>query len=435
LAGKAGARTRHRIARGRRAGRPALLGLVSFETSGDPARIVLRYVGRPAVKARPADAVDARARPWDLGYERRGDALVVRMRGSWRMRDRLPDAGDVRRAIEPDPRPRRLEFDSGGVEAWDTGLLTFASRALDIGREAGLDVDPGGLPEGARRLLSLAATTPDRNDHHAAGPPSPWLARIGHIAIRTGGGAVAMIAFIGEAVIALYRFVLGRARFQGGDLALIIQECGPRALPIVTLISFLVGLILAFVGAVQLRQFGAQIYVADLVGIAMAQEMGAMMTAIIMAGRTGAAFAAQLGTMQVNEEIDALRTMGISPMEFLVLPRMIALILMVPLLTLYADLLGILGGAAVGVTMLNQPAGQYLNETVAALTIADFVKGLVKATVFGVLVAIAGCLRGIQSGRSSQAVGLAATSAVVTGIVFIIVADAILTVIYHVLGV
>jgi phospholipid/cholesterol/gamma-HCH transport system permease protein len=137
----------------------------------------------------------------------------------------------------------------------------------------------------------------------------------------------------------------------------------------------------------------------------------------------------------VNEEIDALRTMGISPMEFLVLPRMIALILMVPLLTLYADLLGILGGAAVGVTMLNQPAGQYLNETVAALTIADFVKGLVKATVFGVLVAIAGCLRGIQSGRSSQAVGLAATSAVVTGIVFIIVADAILTVIYHVLGV
>ena len=160
-----------------------------------------------------------------------------------------------------------------------------------------------------------------------------------------------------------------------------------------------------------------------------------MMTAIIMAGRTGAAFAAQLGTMQVNEEIDALTTMGISPMEFLVLPRMLALVLMVPLLTLYADLLGILGGTLVGATMLNLSPTQYINETIAALTVADFVKGLVKGTVFGILVAIAGCLRGMQCGRSSAAVGLAATSAVVTGIVFIIVSDAILTVIYNVLGV
>src|SRR5262249_17008022 len=140
-----------------------------------------------------------------------------------------------------------------------------------------------------------------------------WLAVIGTEAMKLGGDAVKMLEFVGSATLALAAFARGRARFQGGDLALIIQDCGPRALPIVTLISFLVGLILAFVGAVQLRQFGAQIYVADLVGIAMATEMGAMMTAIIMAGRTGAAFAAQLGTMQVNEEIDALVTMGISP--------------------------------------------------------------------------------------------------------------------------
>jgi phospholipid/cholesterol/gamma-HCH transport system permease protein len=295
-------------------------------------------------------------------------------------------------------------------------------------------VDRTGLPEGARRLLALAAAVPERRAGGGEARAS-WLARIGARSARAAGGAVEMLGFIGSAVLALWAFVRGRARFQGRDLALVIQECGPRALPIVSLISFLVGIILAFVGAVQLRQFGAQIYVADLVAIAMATEMGAMMTGIIMAGRTGAAFAAQLGTMQVNEEIDALVTMGISPMEFLVLPRMLALVLMVPLLTLYADLLGILGGTLVAATMLDLEPRQYINETIAALTVTDFAKGLVKGSVFGVLVAIAGCLRGMQSGRSSAAVGLAATSAVVTAIVFIIVSDALLTVLYDVLGI
>jgi phospholipid/cholesterol/gamma-HCH transport system permease protein len=221
---------------------------------------------------------------------------------------------------------------------------------------------------------------------------------------------------------------------RGSDLAVYIQDCGASALPIVTLISFLVGLILAFVGAVQLRQFGAQIYVADLVGIAMAREMGAMMTAIIMAGRSGAAFAAQIGSMQANEEVDALTTMGLSPMEFLVLPRMLALVLMMPLLTLYADLLGILGGAFVGITMLGLAPTQYFHETQSFLNLTDFSMGLIKGVVFGVLVALAGCLRGMQCGRSSAAVGMAVTSAVVTGIVFIIFSDAILTVVYNALG-
>jgi phospholipid/cholesterol/gamma-HCH transport system permease protein len=268
----------------------------------------------------------------------------------------------------------------------------------------------------------------------APAAPAGLVARLGAGVIAIGGETSRMLAFVGEAVLAFLALLRGRARFQTSDLALIIQECGPRALPIVTLISFLVGVILAFVGAVQLRQFGAQIYVADLVGIAMAQEMGAMMTAIIMAGRTGAAFAAQLGTMQVNEEVDALVTMGISPMQFLVLPRMLALVTMLPLLTLYADVIGILGGAAVGVGMLKLTPLQYLDETRAALSLTDFAMGLIKGSVFGVLVAIAGCLRGMECGRSSAAVGLAATSAVVTGIVLIIVSDAVLTLIYNVLG-
>ena len=244
-----------------------------------------------------------------------------------------------------------------------------------------------------------------------------------------------MITFIGEASQAFFAFLMGKAHFRRSDLWLTIQECGAQALPIVSLISFLVGLILAFVGAVQLQQFGAQIYVANLVGLGMAREMGAMMTGIIMGGRTGAAFAAQLGTMKVNQEIDAMTTLGLSPMEFLVLPRMLALSLMMPLLCLYADLLGIVGGMVVGVTMLDLGFVQYFDQTQEALTLTDFFIGLVKSAVFGVLVAIAGCLRGMQCGNSSAAVGIAATSAVVTSIVFIVVSDSILTVIYDAIGV
>jgi phospholipid/cholesterol/gamma-HCH transport system permease protein len=175
--------------------------------------------------------------------------------------------------------------------------------------------------------------------------------------------------------------------------------------------------------------------VADLVGIAMAREMGALMTAIIMSGRTGAAFAAQLGTMQVSEEIDALTTFGLSSMDFLVLPRMIALILMMPLLCIYADLMGIIGGAVVGVGMLNLSVTQYINETVKGVALLDFGVGIFKSSVFGVLVAISGCMRGIQCGRSASAVGLAATSAMVTAIVFIIVTDGIFSVLTNALGI
>jgi phospholipid/cholesterol/gamma-HCH transport system permease protein len=193
--------------------------------------------------------------------------------------------------------------------------------------------------------------------------------------------------------------------------------------------------ILAFLGSIQLVQFGAQIYVADLVGIGMARDMAAMMVGIILAGRTGAAFAAQLGTMQVNEEIDALSTLGLSPMEFLVLPRVLALVVMTPLLCLYANFMGIMGGAAVGVTFLDLPAVTYLQETELAVRPTDFTTGLIKGAVYGVVVAIAGCLRGMQCGRSSAAVGEATTSAVVTSIVFIVLSMAVLTVIYDALGV
>jgi phospholipid/cholesterol/gamma-HCH transport system permease protein len=207
------------------------------------------------------------------------------------------------------------------------------------------------------------------------------------------------------------------------------------ALPIVSSISLLVGLILAFIGAVQLRQFGAQIYVADLVGIAVTREMAAVMTAIVLAGRTGAAFAAQIGTMQSNEEIDALTTLGIPPIEFLVLPRVLAMVLMAPLLTVYAMLMGMFGGFLIGIGMLDITPAGYLLQTQNAVSLTQMAIGVVKGVIFGALVGFAGCLRGMGCGRSAAAVGQATTSAVVTGIVYIIVTDAAISVLLNVLGI
>ncbi len=223
--------------------------------------------------------------------------------------------------------------------------------------------------------------------------------------------------------------------FRRSDLWLIMESCSGKALPIVALISFLVGMILAFIGAVQLALFGAEIYVADLVGIAMVRLMAAIMTGIVMAGRTGGAFAAQLGTMQVNQEIDALKTLGLSPMEFLVLPRMLALALMMPLLSLFANVMGILGGAMATVTLPQINLIQFFNQLFAAVSLWDLWIGLFSSAVYGVIVAVAGCMRGMQCGRSASAVGDAATSAVVTAIVGIIVITAVITVMTKMLGI
>jgi phospholipid/cholesterol/gamma-HCH transport system permease protein len=260
--------------------------------------------------------------------------------------------------------------------------------------------------------------------------------------LRTGVGTQSFLQgvedgleFLGQLSIAMVQLVRGRAHYRKRDLWVFVQDAGPRALGIVSLISFLVGLILAFVGAAQLRQFGAGIYVADLVGIAVVREMGAMMTAVIMAGRTGAAFAAQLGTMTANEEIDALRTAGISPIEFLVLPRVLSLCLMMPLLALFSDVVGIVGGACVATSMLEVSPSLYFAQTMDAITLDHFLVGLAKSVFFGAIVAFFGCLRGLQSGRDAAAVGNSATRAVVASIVALVVADGIFAVFFDVLGI
>ena len=363
------------------------------------------------------------------------DTLLVRLTGNWKIAGGLPSASEVQKQIESAPRVQRISFDTQELTGWDSGLLTFLIKVIDQCSRSKIYTDKEGLPPGVRRLLALASAVPEKKGTRKETVREPFLFLVGMQTIDFIQSAGEIISFIGEASIAFIKLLRGKARFRRSDLALLIQDCGAQALPIVTLISILVGLILAYMGAIQLKMFGAQIYVADLVGIGMVREMGGMMAAIIMAGRTGAAFAAQIGTMQVNEEIDALKTMGISPMEFLVLPRMLALVLMMPLLCLYADFMGILGGALVGVGTLDLSLTQYLEHTRAAISLTDFSVGLFKGAVFGVLVAISGCLRGMQCGRSASEVGDAATSAVVTGIVAIIVSDSVLTVIYTMLGI
>src|SRR5215831_1766220 len=362
------------------------------------------------------------------------DTLLVRLVGHWTMRTSAPVVTEVYQQLDASPPLRRLAFEAQALTDWDSRLLTFLRQVLEASAQRQIAVELHGLPDGVRRLLALAAAVPEREGARRGAARPSWLARLGTQVLASWQGAWAIVDFIGEAVLACLRLVVGAARFRRVDLLLFIQECGAEALGIVTLISFLIGLILAFMGAIQLRQFGAQIYVADLVGLGMTREMGAVMTGIIMAGRTGAAFAAQLGTMQVNEEIDALTTMGIPPMEFLVLPRMLALMLMMPLLCVYADLVGMGAGLLMGTGLLDMSLVQYVTETQKAVDLVDCGLGLGKSVVFGALVALAGCLRGMQCGRSASAVGAAATSAVVSGIVWIIAADGLFAVLTNRLG-
>ena len=361
-------------------------------------------------------------------------SLVVGLTGAWKKDIPLPPAEGVEKEVVSG-RATRVVFDTGSIADWDSSLIAFLLRVKDICSENGIAFDVDGLPEGARRLLKLALAVPERAGSKKELSKEPILSRIGGKTTQLVGSLAEVMDFLGGAGVAVARLFTGRATLRWSDLLLFMQEAGSQAVPIVSLISLLVGLILAFVGAIQLKAFGAQIYVADLVGIAMVRVMGAIMTGIIMAGRTGAAFAAQLGTMQVNEEIDALKTLGVEPMEFLVLPRMVALIIMMPLLCIYADIMGILGGMIVGVTMLDLNPIVYLNQTKAAVSLTNVWIGLFYGAVFGMLVALSGCLRGMQCERSASAVGYAATSAVVTGIVSIIVATAIITVICNVLGI
>jgi phospholipid/cholesterol/gamma-HCH transport system permease protein len=356
--------------------------------------------------------------------------LRVRLRGRWALADGVPAADAIFRELEEGVA--RVVVEDVGLESWDSSLVTFLHAVASAATGRGLAVDSGALPEGARRLIDLALAVKPRVEPPAV-EDDALTARVGRVALHVWGTAGDALTFLGETVLAFGALARGRARFRRVDLLHAFEATGVSALGIVALINFLIGAVLAFVGAVQLQQFGAAIYVANLVGIGVFRELGPLMTGIVMAGRTGAAFAATLGTMTVNEEVDALRTMGLRPAEFLVLPRVLATSLMMPALVAYADLLGLVGGLFVGVTVLDLGTVEYVRQTQASVALRHFWIGLAKSVAFGAVVASTGTYYGIRCGRSAAAVGEATTKAVVMGIVLVVVVDAVATVVFHVL--
>jgi len=362
-------------------------------------------------------------------WAQEGEALVMSLSGDW-TRDGV--AAEIRGGM-PGRWPDRYE--TGALGVFDSTLPAFLLAALrSVKEETSKKPTLTGLPENLQGLMELALAVPERSEAKTPSGDHSDIEELGKMTLRVLARAKATMEFVGESVLSFMRFLRGRARFRGSDFWMTVQECGLEALPIVSLISFLIGLILAFVGNVQLTNFGANIFVADLVGIAMVREMGVVMTGIIMSGRTGAAFAAHLGSMKANEEIDALRTFGLNAFDFLVLPRLLALLLMLPVLTVYANIVGILGGMLVGVAV-GIPPVLYWTETLMAVDLTTASLGVFKSFFFAAAIAICGCMQGMRAGNSSAAVGEATTRAVVSSITTIIILDSAFAAIFTLLDI
>ncbi len=362
-------------------------------------------------------------------------AAVVRFKGEWKISGGMPENREELIAAFETPAFDAVSFDAAEVEGWDSCFIAFLVRLAELCKKKSIPCTFENMPDGVQRLIDLAFAVPPRKGAAKYAPFVPMLNRIGERAIGVWKAVESAAEFCNEAFHSFRRFFRKEAVFRKADLLAAFQEVSFDALGIVSLICFMVGLIFAFVGAIQLKMFGAQIYVASLVAIAMTRVMGAIMAGIIMAGRTGASYAAVLGSMQVNEEVDALETMGIHPFDFLVLPRLLALSLIMPLMTVYADVTGILGGAFVGIFMLDLSPQEYFQMTLKVLNMRNILVGIVHGTAFGIIIALCGCYRGIRCGRSASSVGEATTAAVVTSIVGIILATAVITFICNLLKV
>jgi len=362
------------------------------------------------------------------------DALIATLAGVWDLEYPTPSFDRLVEDWAGGSTVEAIAFDTTELGEWDSSLLIFLLRGRDYCEAHGLDFRAESLPENIGRLLDLTRAVPEQDLGRRA-DKVPFLARLGARGLSSFDGFLGSVAFLGEVAQGFARLLGFRVRLRWRDFWVVVQSNSSGALPIVTLISFMVGLIIAFLGAVVLRRLGAGYYVSYLVGYGMLREMAALMTGIIMAGRTGAAFAAELGSMKITEEIDALRTLGVSPIDHLVLPRVLGIFVMMPLLTIYSVFIGIFGGLLVAITMLDLNAGQFIGGLLTPLTLSDGLLGVFKGTVFGLIIGLAGCMRGMQAGSDAGAVGRATTSAVVTGITWIIVATAVIDWLAALLGV
>jgi phospholipid/cholesterol/gamma-HCH transport system permease protein len=317
-----------------------------------------------------------------------------------------------------------VAVDATALGRWDSSLLIFLLQALDYCEANGLEFSMSGLPVPIASMLALARAVPDRAVAREE-PRASLVARLGQAGLSAWQSLLAAVTFLGDVATSFVRLLQRRFRLRWRDFWVVVQSNSSGALPIVTLIALLVGVIIAFLGVVVLQRFGAGYYVSFLVGYGMLREMGALMTGIIMAGRTGAAFAAELGSMKISEEIDAFSTLGISPIDHLVLPRVLGLFVMMPLLAIYADFIGIAGGMLVAVTLLDLSPTQFVGGLLTVVTLSDALLGILKATMFGLIIGLAGCMKGMQTGTDAGAVGRSATAAVVLGITLIIMANAV----------
>jgi len=370
-----------------------------------------------------------------LREERHGDALVLRLAG------RLDAAGagalwDAAVSRVDALAPRALTVDASGLAYCDGSGFALLSALEDrqLARGAGFTVD--GLDDELADIFDLVRTRPGTTPGVGAAQSDDEsiVEGVGRGVAELDASLRRLVAFTGELFAALCWAIANPRRVRWRDVLAVATQAGSSALPIILLVGFLIGLILAFQSAIQLRWFAAEIFTADAVGLSLIRELGALMTAVILAGRSGSAFAAELGTMKVNEELDALTTMGLEPVRFLVVPRVLAGVAVTPFLVCFFNLAGLLGGLTV-LLSLGYPAITFYQRVTYMVGLHDLVGGLVKAVVFGVLVTAIGCLRGLETGQGARAVGESATSAVVSGIVLITLADGILSVIYYVLDV
>ena len=329
-------------------------------------------------------------------------------------------------------KPTTLILKDNGIGKWDSSLLVILYELIKYLPKVNIDIS--NLPDGLKRLLELAFSV-NRNPPQEQEVKTSFLERLGDMGLKIKNSFNNGLSFLKEVLNSLSRWLTGNVVLRPIDFWISLDNCGPKAVGIVSLISFMVGLILAFVGALQLKSFGAQIYVASLVTIAMTRIMGAIMVGVIMAGRTGASYAAAIGTMQVNEELDALKTMGISKTDFLILPRLLSLVLSMPFLVILADFIGIIGGGVVGIFMLDISPEEYWKFSVEAFDLTNFLVGVFHGFIFGFVIALCGCYFGVKTGRNADSVGIATTKAVVSGIVWMIVMTGIITLICEVLNI
>ena len=354
-----------------------------------------------------------------------GDSLVVELSGDWKVEASCPSFKDlIARPSVSAKGIRSVSFDTVDLGIWDSTLLIFLMQCKRYCDEHTLEFDTSALPEQLPRLLALAHAVPERVN---ADEPSrtSFVHRIGTAALDAWSALLESIRFTGMVALAVAGVPTRRVHMRWREFWVVVQTNSSGAMPIVALIALLVGVIIAFLGVVVLKRFGAGYYVSYLVGFGMLREMAALMTGIIIAGRTGAAFAAELGSMKITEEIDAYVTLGISPIEHLVLPRVLGLFVMMPLLTIYADFIGIIGGMLVSATLLDLSFKQFMSGMLAAVTLGDALLGVFKGAIYGLIVGVAGCMKGLQGGSDAGAVGRAATSAVVLSITLIILANAV----------